>query len=328
MLLMADSSTLGPLPWSQDQLRMHPRAARAIRQHPGYPAHRDLEALRVSREIFDESVGELVAAIRGFHDASAAPGFWGRRGSAEFELRVREVRRRTFTASTAALAWRDHAVAVNHRSLNRGFAIPDWSMRWQALKAPETHQFLATLRHCISHAVPMTPEWQVQLNFASADRQTLTRFLLHREDLLECARWTGRARIFIENNPNGIDVEELFLRHAIELGEFNEWLSATVSALSEPALSDYRRYATVVKRVAARNAWQLLLQIASPESAQKYLTHELSEEELAEIEALPPRSRARADRVIEILDTEGACTDDLRQRAYKALGAIDDRQGD
>jgi hypothetical protein len=38
-------------------------------------------------------------------------------------------------------------------------------------------------------------------------------------------------------------------------------------------------------RVAARNTWQLLLQIATPESAQKYLTHELSEEELAEIEA-------------------------------------------
>jgi hypothetical protein len=201
-------------------------------------------------------------------------------------------------------------------------------MRWEALKAPETHQFLATLRHCISHAFPITPEWQVQLNFASADRRKLTRFLLHREDLRECDRWTGRARIFIENNPNGIDVEELFLRHAIELGKFNEWLSATVSVLSEPALSDYRRYASIVKQVSARNTWQLLLQIASPESAQKYLTHELSEEELAEIEALPPRSRARADRVIEILDTEGACTDDLRQRAYKVLGVIDDRQGD
>jgi hypothetical protein len=201
-------------------------------------------------------------------------------------------------------------------------------MRWEALKTLETHLFLATLRHCISHAFPITPEWWVQQNFASADRRIQTRFLLHREDLRECDRWTGRARIFIEKNPDGIDVEELFRRHAIELREFNEWLSATVSMLSEPALSDYRRYASIVKQVSARNTWQLLLQIATPERAQKYLTQELSKEELTEIEALPPCSRAMADRVIEILDTEGACTDDLRRRAYKVLGVIDDRQGD
>jgi hypothetical protein len=160
-------------------------------------------------------------------------------------------------------------------------------MRWEALKTLETHLFLATLRHCISHAFPITSEWRVQQNFASADRRIQTRFLLHREDLRECDRWTGRARIFIEKNPDGIDVEELFRRHAIELREFNEWLSATVSMLSEPALSDYRRYASIVKQVSARNTWQLLLQIATTERAQKYLTQELSKEELKN----SPRSR-------------------------------------
>ena len=50
---------------------------------------------------------------------------------------------------------------------------------------------------------------------------------------------------------------------------------------------------------------------------------ELSPVELEEIKSLPAESRVRADRIIQILDEEGASTPELRVLAYKALGVLD-----
>jgi hypothetical protein len=168
----------------------------------------------------------------------------------------------------------------------------------------------------------MTPGWHVRFGFNTAQERQTTRFLLHAEELLQYEDWTARGHRFIESNPEGIDVAELFLNYAAAVREFDDWLSTNVAALSEPELSDYREYETLVKRIGVRNAWTVLVQLAHPGNLDGFLKQELTPDELAEIESLPPRSRARADRVIELLDEEKVCTDPLRRRAYRAMGVV------
>ena len=65
------------------------------------------------------------------------------------------------------------------------------------------------------------------------------------------------------------------------------------------------------------------MSLAKPSNVEAYLAEELSPDELEVVRSLPPGSRARADRVIEILDEEGACTPELRALAYKVLSVVD-----
>jgi len=69
------------------------------------------------------------------------------------------------------------------------------------------------------------------------------------------------------------------------------------------------------------------MSIANPSSVDAYLSEALSPDELEAVGSLPVGSRARADRVIEILDEEGACTPELRALAYKVLGVVDASAG-
>ncbi len=79
----------------------------------------------------------------------------------------------------------------------------------------------------------------------------------------------------------------------------------------------------LLRRIRSRPNWRLLLSIAGPSNVDSYLSDALSPDELEAVRSLPVGSRARADRVIEILDEEGACTPELRGLAYKVLGRAD-----
>ena len=51
-----------------------------------------------------------------------------------------------------------------------------------------------------------------------------------------------------------------------------------------------------------------------------YLDRYLTEGELAQVMALPPRSVQQVDRVIDIVDEYGACDSELRELVYRAFG--------
>jgi hypothetical protein len=323
--------TLGPLPWSEQAIETNYFADfrgtwAAIREHPGFPAHRDLAAVHQSLEILSDTVEELAARIEAFDTAAKIGVFWSRPARAHFDAHVRAVRRATFAATTATAAWRDVVRLVGAHCVEAGRPLPDWDVRWTAFKRLREAQFVIDLRNCISHATPITPSWQIQIAFA-APKTEATRFLLNAETLAERRKLSVGAREYLKAARDGVDLIVLFRTLMTNIRSFNEWFSSSISGVFEPTLGEYRGYEAMLMRVRARVRWRLLLSLATPSNVESYLMNELSSAELEEIKSLPVGSRARADRVIEIFDEEGACTPELRALAYKALGVVDDNAG-
>jgi hypothetical protein len=329
--------TLGPLPWSEEAIE-HSYFAdfrgvwAAIREHPGFPPHRDLAAVRQSLEILGDTVEELVTKIEAFDTAAKTHTFWNRPARAYFDAHVRSVRRAMFAATTAAVAWRDIVRAVGTHCVDAGHPLPGWDVHWSALTSRPEHQFVVDLRNCISHAALVTPGWQVRLGLpgppaAATENRQRARFLLSSETLSECDKLSVSTRTYLKAAGDGVDLIQLFSTYMTGARSFHEWFSTSVSTAYEPALGEYRGYEAALRRIRARVGWRLLLSIANPSNFDAYLSDALSPDELEAVWFLPVGSRARADRVIEILDEEGACTPELRALAYKVLGVVDASAG-
>jgi hypothetical protein len=56
---------------------------------------------------------------------------------------------------------------------------------------------------------------------------------------------------------------------------------------------------------------------SKPPNPYEYLNRYLNAEQLRAVHALPAKSKEQVDKIIEFIDTDGACDDELRQRAYE-----------
>lgn len=310
--------TLGPLPWSEETLRKayfksFTEARTAIKEHPGFIAHCDLDVLQLSLGIFCDSVTELLHAIDSFHNDANSPAFWRRPARQQFRRRELAVQKGVFAAATSALALVDHS-----RVVSRKVPIPGYQERVGQLFAnSEEHQFIQSLRVNISHVRMIEADWQ-RVHSGAGEH---THFLLRQETLLTCNEWDDLARAFIDRHPDGIDVEVLFKGYRDRVDNFHKWFHCEVARLSEPALSEYRECERTLNRFGARSLWKIILEQvrAGRIDPYQYLDRYLTKTELQGVLALPMRSREQVDRIIELIDEHGACDEELRQKIYTAF---------
>jgi hypothetical protein len=85
-------------------------------------------------------------------------------------------------------------------------------------------------------------------------------------------------------------------------------------------ISDYLRYRRILNRFASESTWTSLLeQVFIPKKLDPYmyLDRYLTKQELEEVLSLPPRSKEQVDRIIQLIDEYGACTEEIRKRVYE-----------
>lgn len=235
--------TLGPLPWSGEVLRKayfrnFKEACKAIQQHPGFLIHRDLSALRISLDIFVDSVSDLIASINVFRVESRSNEFWTRPARLRFDKRELAVRRGVFAATTCAIALVDHSRRMNDR-----VSIPLYQQRVNETFANnEVHRFIQSFRNCINH------QWIIEADWRKIWSTTgeLTQFLLKQDIFLNFSKWHRLAKAFIGRHPEGIDVEALFENYRTRVVEFHNWFHSEVKRVSEPDLSEYRKYERIL----------------------------------------------------------------------------------
>jgi hypothetical protein len=312
--------TLGPLPWSEETLRQayfrsFTNAQKAIQEHPGFAAHRDLYALQLSLDIFLDSLAELFQSIDAFRMDALSPGFWTRSAQSQFKSRELAVRRGVFTAATSALALVDHSRKVKKRV---AITKEEYERQLKETFDEHEHRFVQSLRVCVSHIRMIEADWQ--RSYSASGKQT--QFLLRRDVLLQWDGWDKQARIFIDRHPDGIDIEKLFNNYRTRVEKFHVWFHSEVARVSEPQLSEYRGYEKMLKRFGTRAFWNLLLEQAIMGHLDPFLHLDryLTRTELEEVLSLPTRSRIQVDRIIEILDEYEACDEELRKKAYRAFG--------
>jgi hypothetical protein len=310
------SYSLGPLPWSEEILRKayfhsFSKAEKAIEEHPGFAVCRELRALQLSLGIFLDSVSDLLQAIDTFRVDAQCPEFWTRPARSRFEGRELAVRRGVFAAAASALALVGHS-----RSFREKTAVTKEEYTRQVRETIDEHQhrFVQALRNYVIHFRMIKVPWQIT---SSASRRQ-TEFLLRREALLQWNGWDPKARVFMDLYPDGIDVEKLFSGYRTCVADFQAWFQGEVARVSEPHLSEYREYERMLKRFGSRVSWNMVLHLVEVRRLDPfaYLDRYLKKTELDGVLALPRKSRVQIDRIIEILDEDGACDAELRGRVY------------
>ena len=322
---------LGMPPWTDDQLTRAYLADfqgihRALRSHPGYRAHAEIEQLSISKRIFDKAVVALKSAVDDFRSHSEAPGFRTRKTATEFKDLTLAVQSALFNAAAAAMAYTNRAKVIGTRLKVGGFVN-----KRTLFEQTERHQFICELRNHFSHVAPLIAEWQ--LSWVAAGAPTVAKFILEAADLDEASkqgrqRWSQLAQNFINSNrASGVNIVAVFDDHRAEITAFDDWLNAAAEVAGGADLVAYRETDRRLRAIAFRMAWKAwvipFIQQADP---RRVLNSFLTANEIAVVDQLPANSREQVERLIEYLDPDQAFDDEIREKVRVKFG-LDHRLG-
>ena len=309
---------LGELPWGEEDLR---RAVfvdfGAVREVvdllPGGKHANHLRELRLSHQIFNDAAGGVAEAIDAFF---ADPAILARRKRSErsrYRLLDRDIRRSVLTAAAAAMALVDH--------VRKGPASndPEFNERIRSDFAEDPqHRFVQDLRNYVCHHRVVSVDWKVSWQRGSdAQRQILLS-----AGLLTSAEFGPVARTFIQENPEGIDLRQLFAAYRSKVDALHEWLQSRMRAVNQDAIQIYEDHKDRLRRVELRIGWHATIGNAIQNGVDPYdhLHAYFDDDELEHILALKKRSKAQVDKAIELYDSDSVVDEKLRDELYRLFG--------
>ena len=209
------------------------------------------------------------------------------------------------------------------RALSKKVDIPNYSHRVKLFANDPRHRFIQELRVDMIHVRLHDPSWQIT---TGRDEERTTRFLLKADQLRRLDEYHSLAKQFVLQDPDGVDLGRTISDYRATVEEFQSWLRLSVEEIAQADLEDLSRCWKVIQGFSARSFWQIILLqvlIQGKRDPYNYLSKELTDAELAEVLALPHRSKTQVDRIIEIVDNEQICDEELRQIVYRAFGTTD-----
>lgn len=284
--------------------------------HPGYIVYLELESIRLSLDVFLNSVADLIASINRFKGESAKPSFW-HRPQRQFveELKI-SIQRGVASSAMCAMTLVDHA-----RRFSKHHPIAEYDNKVsQYFKNSQEHIFVQNFRNYIAHFKLSPANW---MSTSSIQEGRKVFFLLSQNDLLKFDRWKPLAKEYICDNPDGVDVEQLFKQYSAKVAEFHNWIRSAVLETYGELISGYLHYQRLLNCFDARSYWRLILnEVVIPKRIDPYihLDSYLTKQELVSVFSLPYRSKAQVDRIIELVDEYGACTEEIRDLVYRCFG--------
>jgi hypothetical protein len=299
----------------------HHEALDVLRDHPGFVLSERLSSYRTSLQVFETSVEDLLRSIQMFEERASDGRIFDRAHQVELERLEGAVQKELFAAASAAHALKDHSSYRVQASLN----ITGYAERLlECFGKDGLHDFVIGLRDIIHHIHMLKAGWHTTDDFVSGERGAT--FKVDRSELmLVCQRegreMNARGRQYLEAAPEWIDLRSLFVEYRRRAREFHAWISQTIEALPLLAVHDYEFCVKESRKGVARMWWKAMLgnwlRWPSPPNPYNHLDRYLTSEQLIEVYALPMKSEAQVDRVIELMDTDGACDEELRSLAYE-----------
>lgn len=294
---------------------------RLVESRPGAAFQAHLDSLSLSLELFNDSINDLLCSIDEFRKASLVPRFHSRVRQSEFERLQLWVRRAMFSASAAAMALVEHT-----RTVNNALNVPGYQDRVDAsFPSSMSHRLIQDLRNCVLHFRLLPADWQTTIAFSEG---ASTRFYIRKETLLGWRGWSPPVRAFIQDLNYGIAVEELFRSYAGTVNDFHQWYRLAIDELGQAELAEYRSYDRILKGVAWRNGYRMILQLAQSTGVNPFdhLSDYLFPDELEVVLQIKDR-KAQVDRIIEILDIYDACDEARRAEVYQVFGVPSNEGG-
>ena len=307
-------------PWTKDQIdsstfQSFVRTLQTIETLPGGKLFSELESLRLSLRVFLDATHDLLSCINLFKSESESPGFWDRPRRIDSERLEVRIQRGVFSATMAAMALVDHT-----RIFSNDFPVEGYQEKVNESFAENSlHKFIQGLRNYTTHVRITKSNWVVKSN--KEGRSVF--FLFSVTDLKKWDGWDSLSKTYIDSNPEGVNVEQLFQDYSNKVKSFHDWFRCKVWERSSEDLSEYFACKRTYNAVNAGSMWNLLLKQAFPQKGidpYMYLDRYLSDNEIEEILSFPFRSKSQVDRIIELVDEYECCDEELRSAAYKLFG--------
>lgn len=307
-------------PWTKEQIVSSTfqdlvRTLQTIESLPGGIVFSELESLHLSLRIFLDATYDLLSSINHFKSESGNPDFWNRPRRIDSERLEVRIQRGIFSATMAAMALVDHTRIVSKR-----FPAEHYQEKIDENFAEDPlHKFVQGLRNFTTHVRIAKSNWVTKW-----DKEGKTVFFLFSvADLNKWDGWDTLSRTYIESNPEGINVEQLFQDYSRRAKSFHDWFRSRAWEMSSEDLKEYLTCKRIYNAANTRTMWNLLLTQAFPQKKidpYMYLDTYLSGDEIEEILSLPFRSKLQVDRIIELVDDYGCCDEELRNAAYRLFG--------
>jgi hypothetical protein len=209
------------------------------------------------------------------------------------------------------------------------YSLPDYGAKREKLFGKDgLHEFVTGLRILLHHLHIVEAGWTIR--GGSRDRAPSATFMLDRaelERLVEEHRGGFGAqykpmKAYVEAQEKKIDIGKVFAIYRARADQFHEWMMRELDSPAIVALRDYDALHLRKKKADRRMSWNGLLgnwlrNWEVPPNPHKHLHRFLTPAELAEVNALPRNSKEQADRVIAIVDPEGAADDRIREQVYE-----------
>ncbi len=309
-------------PWIKEQIILSAfqdllRTLQTIDSLPGGIIFSELEGIRLSLDVFLDATYDLLSSINVFKGESERPNFWNRPGRMNIKKMELRIQRGVFSATMAAMALVDHS-----RIFANNYPIEHYQERIkESFSENPLHRFIQSLRNFMTHVRITKNNWVTEW-----DKQGRSVFfILTATDLNKWDGWDSQSKSYIQSNPEGVNVEQLFDNYSTRIKLFHDWLHCQVWVKNSEELREYIACKRVYDAVNARSMWSLLLKQIFPQkkiNPYMYLDKYLSDNEIEEVLSLPFRSKSQVDRIIELVDEYCCCDKELRKATYALFEVI------
>lgn len=317
---LSDHYNLGPLPWSDAILvaavwKNSSQAQEWVDEHPGKVFADRLDSLKAVLGIFEETAEQFSECLMCFHTETQKGHLFRRNRRSDLKAFEQNFQKLIYVFASSAMTLVDQA-----RALSQKVSLPGYEEHVQKTFATDTrHRFIQELRVDLIHVTLHRPGWQLT---SGRNEESVSKFMLWPKQLTRLSEYNAQARQFVDEHLEGIDLGCLIEDYSEQVREFHKWLRQTAEGVVGDMMADYRRCANRIAAVSSRCFWNLIFQqvvVAGKRDPYAYLDQYLTEEELAEVNALPHRSPIQIDRIIQLVDEHKACDDELRQIIYEAF---------
>ena len=292
--------------------------------HPGYALAERRDSYRTSVSILQHCFDDLHAAIDRFEQFAlseewAAPNHRDR--AADFEG---VIQKELFATANAAMSLVDHT-----RRLSKLLLLPAYNAKREAAFGNDgLHEVVTGLRILLHHLHIVEAGWTIM--GGSRQGGPSATFMLDKAELLRLieqhrdgfGRQYKQLKAYVDGQPKKIDIRKVFAAYRARAEQFHGWITTELESEALVALRDYDNLHRRKKNADRRMSWNTLLgnwlaNRTVPPNPHDHLHRFLTAEELIEVNALPRNSKAQADRVITIIDPEGAADDRIRAQVYE-----------
>lgn len=287
---------------------------KSIEQTQGGQLWRGMKELDDALWVFTKSTDELLDQINTFGEKSKDPQFWHRTNEKNSELFTLEVKRKLYYFTSSLMT-----VVDISRSFNNKWPLENLAeKRNEFFSTPGLHDFLQKLRNFSSHWRIAEANWIIMNDFKNGTR--IASFVINKDELLEWGDWGSKARLYIEETKQHIDVYKIATQYKKHVQLYYSWHKGALIDRYTSILQPFFGYKKIYEGLQQKFMWNMILSnLPAGMNPYQHLARYLSNKQIELILSYQHRSEQQVNALITMLGMEEFCDTQLKAKVMKAF---------